>query len=545
MATLCLHIKGNKLLMHRSVNILRKWLVLLMVILCNISVIGQLSPGDLSEPHSHLEGMSNCTLCHTLGQKISNQKCLDCHELLAEIISSNKGYHSSFEVKRKECVSCHSDHHGREFNMIRFDKENFNHDLTGYSLEGKHKEEDCINCHQPKNYTLELKKENSYLGLSTRCLSCHDDQHQGTLDNDCAKCHDFNGFTPASVFNHNNSDYPLLGKHREVECADCHLNTVINGIEIVNYSNIPHSSCTDCHEDIHDNKFGNDCQKCHSVFSFNEIKETVSFNHNLTGFPLEGRHSSVDCKDCHTNNVTDPVAHVNCTDCHDDFHKGQFMENNKVRDCKDCHTVNGFQGSLFTIEMHRNTKFSLEGAHIATPCFVCHKDVNNEWKFRNLGINCADCHDDVHKGCIDSKYYPEKQCRECHGVERWNKISFDHSITGYELLGEHKNLSCRDCHFQKTIPIIQRFNVLNGDCLECHLDVHQGQFQSTDNTITCLACHQYNNWDPTLFNHDNTNFPLDGKHKDVSCDKCHKEVTTNEQTYTLYKLKDYRCENCH
>ncbi len=61
----------------------------------------QLSPGDLSEAHSHLEGMSHCTDCHTFGEKVSNDKCLACHKNLKSRIDQNKGYHSSkkYQVK--------------------------------------------------------------------------------------------------------------------------------------------------------------------------------------------------------------------------------------------------------------------------------------------------------------------------------------------------------------------------------------------------------------------------------------------------------------
>ena len=40
----------------------------------------QISPGELAKVHAHLEGMSNCTQCHSLGAKVSNEKCLDCHK---------------------------------------------------------------------------------------------------------------------------------------------------------------------------------------------------------------------------------------------------------------------------------------------------------------------------------------------------------------------------------------------------------------------------------------------------------------------------------
>src|SRR5512139_2822916 len=102
------------------------WLIFIPTIL-GYPLFAQISPGDLAQPHSALEGMSNCTQCHTLGAKVSNEKCLTCHTEIKERVDANKGYHSSSEVKAKSCVACHNDHHGRTFEIIRFDKQNFDH----------------------------------------------------------------------------------------------------------------------------------------------------------------------------------------------------------------------------------------------------------------------------------------------------------------------------------------------------------------------------------------------------------------------------------
>ena len=74
-----------------------------------ITGYGQISPGDLTQAHAHLEGMSNCTQCHDIGSKVSNTKCLDCHKEIKSLVSSNKGYHAHRTVKSKDCFDCHSD----------------------------------------------------------------------------------------------------------------------------------------------------------------------------------------------------------------------------------------------------------------------------------------------------------------------------------------------------------------------------------------------------------------------------------------------------
>lgn len=522
--------------------------VLHFLLLTHISILGQISPGDLAEPHSHLEGMSNCTKCHTLGEKVSNTKCLDCHKVLAERISNNKGYHSSVEIAGKDCITCHSDHHGRKFQMIRFDKEQFNHDLTGYNLEGKHLKVECTKCHNTNNIVDNevAKKDYTYLGLSQNCISCHIDKHENTLGKDCKSCHGYNGFKPAALFNHDNSQYKLKGKHKDVACGKCHKDIVVNNKTIKQYTNIDHTSCINCHTDVHSNKFGNDCARCHTEISFTSIITTSKFNHSLTDYKLTGMHINVSCTKCHKGKLTDPVKHKRCIDCHDDFHTGQLLTGGNVTDCKECHTTSGFAGSSYTIEKHNLSSFQLAGSHLATPCFVCHKK-SNVWQFKNIGTRCADCHDDIHANSINEKYYPDKTCTVCHNENRWSDITFDHDITGYQLEGHHKLVSCKKCHFKpvENNSFIQNFRSLDENCTTCHQDIHLGQFKSESTEIVCMKCHQYKDWQPTKFNHNETLFPLDGKHINVACNKCHKEEILDNKKYKVYKIKDFKCEDCH
>ena len=123
-------------------------LIVVLNLMWSLAGFAQISPGELAKPHSHLEGISNCTKCHILGEKVSNDKCLTCHTELKGRIASQKGYHSSAEVKGKQCASCHSDHHGLNFQIIRFDKTKFNHVLSGYKLQGAHSRKKCEDCHK-------------------------------------------------------------------------------------------------------------------------------------------------------------------------------------------------------------------------------------------------------------------------------------------------------------------------------------------------------------------------------------------------------------
>ncbi len=506
----------------------------------------QISPGELSKAHAHLEGLSNCTKCHILGEKETTAKCLECHKEIKNQIAVKKGYHASSEVQGKKCAECHGEHFGRDFQLVRFDENNFNHNLTGYQLEGKHSEIKCADCHKPEliHKKLSQKKGETYLGLGTDCLSCHDDYHQNTLSNNCITCHNQEKFRPAPLFNHAKTEFPLIGKHLSVDCAKCHKTELRNGNNFQQFVEIEFASCTNCHEDVHKNKFGSDCLKCHSEFSFHEVKNLTTFNHEKTDYPLRGRHVYVDCKKCHKVNYTKALAHSRCTSCHNDYHEKQFLKNGVSPDCNECHSINGFSPSHYGIEKHNQTAFKLEGGHMATPCFDCHKK-EEKWNF-NIENQCINCHENIHKNYITEKYIPEDNCKSCHSVNAWKEVSFDHKTTDFELLGKHQTVSCRECHFKNDDgkKVNQQFKWENQNCTSCHNDIHFNQFDISGLT-RCENCHTNDNWKPDRFNHNNTRFQLDGKHEGLECKLCHKPTSGLSRNYIVYKFEDISCKSCH
>jgi len=604
-----------------------KWVcafLVLNVLLIGRSV-GQLSPGDLAQPHAHLEGLSNCTQCHSLGDKVSSQKCMDCHKEIKALVDARRGYHSSREVRNKECFSCHSDHHGRRFDMLHFDEDNFNHDLTGFELTGAHKETDCRECHKPDLIAdREIRKrKDTWLGMGTDCLDCHDDYHQKTLGTDCASCHTTEAFAPATKFDHDDTDFALKGKHIDVDCAECHKKEIRNGEDFQHFANVAFtncnschddahqgnlgnnckqchteagwdvltglkhfnhnstgfplkgkhqrvdcfkchktyvaattvfqdqlgigtSECAKCHEDVHEGHFGSNCAECHNEKSFKFSGDPDKFDHSLTDFPLEGKHISVDCAKCHTSgHYTDPLPFANCTDCHEDYHEGAFTEGIKIRDCSECHTVDGFSPSTFEFEQHAATDFPLEGAHMATPCIACHLSDTEEWSFVNLGTNCIDCHEDVHEGELDTRWYPDKQCQNCHITDSWTSgLVFDHAQTDFALEGAHARTNCSECHLKEEPTPHGRFRNMEVTCSACHDNVHGSQFEQQGIT-DCARCHGFEAWDSSQFDHSKTKFPLEGKHADVDCAECHKEKLIDGELRVEYKIRKFECIDCH
>lgn len=593
------------------------------IILLSYKVSAQISPGELANSHANLEGITNCTKCHALGEKLTNAKCLDCHTEIKDLISRKRGYHASKEVEGKECFSCHSDHHGRKFKIINFNKDKFDHKIAGYELLGKHNVLECAACHKPEFIKVKKsqRKEFSYLDLDIDCRICHEDYHQHTLSANCSSCHNFDAFKPAPLFDHKKTKYPLLGIHAKIDCDKCHKIEMQNEKKFQHFAGVQFNSCTNCHKDPHSNKFGQICQKCHTVESFHNIIGLNTFDHGKTNYPLTGKHVSVNCVSCHKGNYTLPIKHDRCTDCHTDYHKGQFAKNGVSPDCAECHNTEGyikplytverhnktnfildgkhqsalcgtchkkdvewdfvkmgktcndchadyhkgqfvkggvspgckechntiaFSDAIYSIDKHNTTNFPLEGAHLATPCLSCHKS-GKEWQFKEIGKFCVDCHTNIHKNLIDNKYYPNQDCKRCHNVSTWHEVNFDHSLTNFPLLGKHNNIACKDCHlFKKNDGTInQKFSGVSDNCLTCHKDVHNHQFDDND-VSPCGRCHGFSSWRADLFNHDNSRFKLMNAHKEVKCDKCHDKARSETGIiYIRYKINKLKCADCH
>ncbi len=506
---------------------------------------GQFSPGDLTEQHKSLEGLDNCNECHALKKKVSNRKCINCHDQIKLLIDAKKGYHGSTKIKSQECESCHSEHFGRDFGIIHFDSKTFNHDESGYPLIDAHQLVECEKCHNKKNIkNIDLaKKDNTYLGLSTQCNSCHENVHKPTLGDDCANCHKVTDFKSVNYSDHSKTNFPLTGQHKNLDCNKCH-ETNTNK-QTISFSIKNYNSCNSCHKDVHINQFSENCMDCHVTTSFSTILNQEYFDHTKTGFPLVDKHEHVKCNQCHNDRISTRALQGKCYECHSDYHKGEFVKKSIQTDCIKCHSENGFTPSVFTIAKHNNLEFQLQGSHLTIPCENCHKKTER-WKFRNIGKNCIDCHKNIHNGYISKKYIKDNQCSDCHSLDSWTAVTFDHDSTDFTLLGKHKIISCKSCHFKVAEDgiIVQQFNFKNNTCVQCHDNIHNGQFENNNQT-TCISCHGFDTWRVKNFNHEITKFPLTGVHIKTQCTKCHKKTKIDGHNSLNFVITEFKCSDCH
>jgi len=553
---------------------------------------GQFSPGPLSSAHAALEGSTNCTKCHDVGREIAGPKCLECHSEIRSAIDRKTGYHA-VTAARQACVDCHKDHLGREAATYRFDPEKFDHDLTGFSLAGKHGTVRCSECHTGKflkdSRVREIASTHSrqtYLGLGIRCADCHADVHKGRFGPECSTCHNPAGWRDVRSFDHSRTKFTLAGKHAAVACEKCHKSAAEDpgGKKFSPIAAAAYEDCTPCHATPHrPGAVKGTCSSCHDATGWALAMEKP-FDHALTKYPLAGAHARVRCAACHQagEGKTYPVvfrrSFARCTDCHADRHDGAFVKA-YANDCARCHTIQAYSPSSFSLDEHQKSSWPLAGAHRAVLCADCHRKgpATAPWVFRMKTTRCEACHEDPHKGQFAAQMR-EGGCASCHSADGWKKTAFAHgTLTSFPLEGKHAAATCESCHKEVAgrSAGARHFAKLAAACESCHKDEHRAQFAAGGAT-DCARCHSAVGWKPVNFDHETKSaFHLSGAHAKVRCESCHRRETvtglttaagdragattddattggattsgptTSGPTFTRYKPLSSSCESCH
>lgn len=543
-----------------------------------------ISPGKLARAHADLEGIRNCTSCHSLGEQgIDNQKCLTCHTPLQNRVRAGQGFHA--RVSDQNCADCHKEHFGADFELVRLNEREFNHNRTGFRLTGAHTNVDCRSCHQPEFIVAtdvrRFKGEHgtlnrTYLGLGTTCQTCHeaDTPHAGQFEGeDCATCHATDAWEEASGFDHDQARFKLTGRHQQVDCASCHPQATADGETFMQFEGLSFANCSSCHDDAHNGAFGGNCANCHNPGGWQQIRnfDEDRFNHSATGFDLEGRHATLDCAACHarparndgtiqltfvrgTGQHTYPRIRVDdCLSCHTDYHDDTFAETPGGTRCTNCHTQEGWFPTTYSLERHNEaTRFPLTGAHLATPCSACHHTEDEAvLTFAFAELTCESCHapDNPH-GDQFADEQGTTACADCHITDGWTRgVDFDHDETDFPLTGLHTTVDCESCHTTLSDAAgrdVQQFRGLATDCESCHApdDPHQGQFADQ----SCESCHTTDGFAQAgeTFDHSQTRFPLIGAHQNALCGQCHRtETAPDGSAFVRFRPLSTACRDCH
>lgn len=331
----------------------------------------------------------------------------------------------------------------------------------------------CLECHEPIRAQLEQRTGlHGALepGLAASCARCHSEHHGASfaLVND--RSFEQAGFAGRDGFDHAAIGFPMAGKHLELGCVECH--------EHADVAELPAGAtrflgarrdCRSCHEDPHGGRMGLACATCHQQTSFTE---RVPDGHERF-LALTGAHERVACRTCHANDSThalerfghgDGVVARTCADCHDSPHRAALVEG----------------------------VAALDGVASGLACASCHRPEHTSW------------HD-----------------------ERLTVTPQQHACTGFPLDAPHDAVACAACHRGPKGDFRARHPGRDAlGCEACHDDPHGGQFRdpATERTA-CIACHGRTEFTPhafTLERHAAAGFPLTGKHRETTCESCHR-----------------------
>jgi hypothetical protein len=446
------------------------------------------SPGELSTKtrtgvrlagfQSHAEFEKECYLCHQPLITTQTELCVACHKSVERQVVQERGVHGKIQ-KVSRCYECHSDHHGPDFDPLLDAMDDFDHNLTTFTLIKHQVDYDtslmqCRSCHV-------IGKE---ISMSTKkCSDCHIShdpefmtQHLEDFGPECLDCHD--GGDRMAAFDHSNTAFPLIGKHAAIRCTDCH--------EKGNFKGTP-LECVDCHAEplVHLGFFGVSCDHCHTSQSWKPaLLDGQEFDHSMqTSFSLEHHTKdytgkAVSCQGCHM----DDLGYFDistCESCHRD-HDTDFMARHETQfgtNCLDCH-----DGVDRMTNFDHATFFPLVGQHAEIECEACHLEEETGKVFKGTPKECVQCHaePDIHAGFFGL------ECQYCHTASAWNPARLQ--IHPFPLdHGEQGDLDCQVCHTN---------TYTDYTCYGCHdhqpqaiAESHSKAKISLEELPACTKCH--------------------------------------------------------
>jgi hypothetical protein len=253
--------------------------------------------------------------------------------------------------------------------------------------------------------------------------------------------------------------------------------------------------------------------------------------------PLSAAHISLEgasnCVKCHA--AGNKINADACLACHkpiaDRIAAKKGAHRDVTGDCEVCHVEHqGKDADLKPIERdkfdHREeTGFALEGKHTATAetCGKCHPTRS----FLNSKPACQTCHLDPHQGAM------KESCTACHTPAGWAKAARGfHKDTDFPLEGRHLTVDCASCHLKGVVKGTPK------RCYDCHWIRRQDDPYRTRLGNQCEECHKPTAWTAVNWEHGaRTGQPLNGAHRTLNCNGCHKNQT--------FKGTSPDCYSCH
>lgn len=209
----------------------KKILYFLFFLHCLFSTATAFAQGSATEPSN-----SPSTIHST-----SDAACISCH-------SDDEPHEGVFG---QNCSRCHST---KDWDQLEFD-----HGLSQFPLIGLHSDVDCESCHFEEPAKIKVRS----------CQNCHleDEPHNQKLSQNCARCHNPNGWEYWQFDHNTQTAFPLEGAHLNLDCTACHTTPVNAEFDIS-------QNCVACHrkDEQHRGEFGLRCERCHQPTTFKDVK---------------------------------------------------------------------------------------------------------------------------------------------------------------------------------------------------------------------------------------------------------------------------------
>ncbi len=126
-------------------------------------------PGPLSSFHQDIQ---DCTECHEPWTGVSDQQCLECHDVQDKAVLKRE---IRFHEAERNCLVCHKEHR-----------------MMGMTIS---------------------KMDHTILNEQLACTQCHFDQHDGLFGEGCRQCHDIRTWEVQGY------RHPAEGR---TDCFKCH-----------------------------------------------------------------------------------------------------------------------------------------------------------------------------------------------------------------------------------------------------------------------------------------------------------------------------------
>ena len=511
----------------------------------------------------------DCAGCHVADRWAGTpRECADCHTEDATAVVAPE--HVGFPP---DCADCHTtaDWKPADFDHVIF-----------YPLEGAHVDAACDTCHADQRFA----------GTPRTCVGCHAPDaasaqpDHATYPERCDACHTQTAWRPADL--DHGQFWPLLGRHVEPLCEDCHANRRFAGtardcaachtedalaVENPDHAGLP-ERCDACHTEAdwrpaqldheplwpligpHDIE---DCNACHAGGRYaGTPRDCVGCHRDDAVAVLDPPHADLPerCDACHTAlawrpatpdhdpfwPLSPPHAAADCETCH----VGRRSVGTS-RDCATCHLPDAenvvdpphLEFPLTCDDCHDDTQWRpatvnhdrfwpLSAPHAAAVCEDCHPG----GRFVRTSRACVGCHRADAAGVVDPPHaaFPDT-CLTCHTDAAWAPVTVDHA-SWWPLTGAHTRPVCADCH------VGGRFAGTPRLCIGCHADDKAGVVDPPHGPYpdTCETCHTVTAFTPATFDHAGV-FPLVGHHRQVACADCHVGGT--------YRGTARTCIGCH